>query len=67
MIIKLLLLLLSFIFIYISFSEKTSEISKIIEENFFVIDSNKLEKIKSHMYGYSISKKGILTNNYYKK
>jgi hypothetical protein len=38
-----------------------------IQNNFFVIDSNNLEIIESHMYGYSISKKGILTNNYYKK
>lgn len=41
--------------------------SKLIKENFFIIDSNNLEEIQSHMYGYSISKKGILTNNYYKK
>lgn len=40
--------------------------NKIIEENFFVIDSNNLESVQSHMYGFSISKKGILTDNYYK-
>ena len=40
---------------------------KLIEENFFVIDSNNLDSVKSHMYGYSISKNGFLTDNYYKK
>ena len=39
----------------------------IIDENFFVFDSNNLEKVDSHMYGYSISKNGILTDNYYKQ
>ena len=39
---------------------------EIIEKNFFIIDSNNLENIQSTMYGYSISTKGILTNNYYK-
>lgn len=43
------------------------ETNKLIKENFFIIDSNNLEEIDSHMYGFSISKKGILTNNYYKK
>ena len=38
----------------------------IIRENFFIIDSNNLRIIKSHMYGYFISKKGIITDNYYK-
>ena len=41
--------------------------SKLINENFFIIDSNYLNGIKSHMYGFSVSTKGILTNNYYKK
>ena len=41
--------------------------NKLIKKNFFIIDSNNLEKIKSIMYGFSVSKKGILTNNYYKK
>ena len=40
--------------------------NKIVEENFFIIDSNNLEKIQSHMYGFSVSKQGILTDNYYK-
>ena len=40
--------------------------NKIIEENFFVIDSNNLNKIQSHMYGFTVSKIGILTDNYYK-
>ena len=39
----------------------------LIKENFFVFDSNNLESINTHMYGYSISKDGILTDNYYKK
>jgi hypothetical protein len=42
-------------------------ISEIIKENFFIIDSNNLDEISSHMYGFSISKKGILTDNYYKE
>ena len=42
-------------------------INKLIKQNFFIIDSNNLEKIKSIMYGFSVSIKGILTNNYYKK
>ena len=37
-----------------------------VQENFFVIDSNNLKNVKPHMYGYSISKKGFLTDNYYK-
>lgn len=37
-----------------------------IKENFFVFDSNNLESVESHMYGYSINKNGILTDNYYK-
>lgn len=41
--------------------------NKIIEENFFIIDSNHLDKIYSHIYGFSVSKYGILTNNYFKK
>ena len=40
--------------------------SKLIEENFFIIDSNNLERIKPHMYGYCISKNGFFTDNYYK-
>ena len=39
----------------------------LINENFFVFDSNNLKSVESHMYGYSISKKGILTDNYYKQ
>ena len=41
--------------------------SETVKENFFVIDSNNLEKVSSHMYGFTVSKKGILTDNYYKK
>lgn len=49
------------------YNKKKKLNNKIIKENFFVIDSNNLKKVKSHMYGYSISKEGILTDNYYKK
>jgi len=42
-------------------------LNDIIEKNFFIIDSNNLEKIQSMMYGFSISSKGILTDNYFKK
>ena len=41
--------------------------NNLIKENFFVIDSNNLKSIKSHMYGFSVSKTGILTDNYFKK
>ena len=41
--------------------------NEIIKDNFFTIDSNMLENVESHMYGFSISKKGILTDNYYKE
>lgn len=41
--------------------------NKIIEENFFIIDSNNLEKVSSHLYGYYISKYGIITDNYMKE
>ena len=41
--------------------------NKLIKQNFFIIDSNNLEEIESIMYGFSVSIKGILTNNYYKK
>ena len=42
-------------------------LNKLIKQNFFIIDSNNLEKVESIMYGFSVSIKGILTNNYYKK
>jgi hypothetical protein len=41
--------------------------NELIKKNFFIIDSNNLKEIKSIMYGFSVSLKGILTNNYYKK
>ena len=41
-------------------------VENIISENFFVIDSNNLDNIHSHLYGYIISKDGILTDNFYK-
>ena len=41
--------------------------NKLIDENFFIIDSNNLHTIKSHMYGFSVTMKGIITDNYYKK
>jgi hypothetical protein len=39
----------------------------LIKENFFVVDSNNLDNINSHVYGFIISPKGILTDNYYKQ
>jgi len=41
--------------------------NKLIEENFFIIDSNNLDNISSHMFGFSVTKNGILTDNYYKQ
>jgi len=46
--------------------ENTNNRNELIKNNFFIIDSNNLEKIQSIMYGFSISKKGLLTNNYYR-
>ena len=40
--------------------------NKLIDEYFFIIDSNNLEAINSHLYGYIISKNGIITDNYFK-
>lgn len=39
--------------------------NKLVDENFFIIDSNNLDLISSHMYGYIISRNGILTDNYF--
>ena len=49
------------------YNNKITYKSKLIKDNFFVLDSNNLEEIKSHMYGFSTSKEGIITDNYYKK
>jgi hypothetical protein len=73
--IKILLIILNAIYFYIisntplniDLAKINSDGNKIIEENFFIIDSNNLDKIKSHMYGFCVSKKGILTDNYYNK
>jgi len=43
-----------------------NELSGLINENFFILDSNNLHVIKSHLYGYIISKDGILTDDFYK-
>ena len=54
---------------YEQFQQKNNNennIKNIINQNFFVIDSNNLDNIIPHMYGFSISKNGILTDNYYK-
>ena len=37
-----------------------------IKNFFFIIDSNHLENVQSHMYGFIVSRKGIITDNYYK-
>ena len=41
--------------------------NELIKENFFVLDSNNLEKVESHLFGFFISKEGIITDNYYKE
>lgn len=51
----------------LEYNDKNMFDKSLINENFFVFDSNNLKKVKSHMYGYSISKNGILTDNYYKQ
>ena len=50
-----------------NFNNQKGYKNNLIKENFFVIDSNNLKSIKSHMYGFSVSKTGILTDNYFKK
>lgn len=59
----------NFISKYNSNSENNIDIqnSKLISDNFFIIDSNNLNNIVSHMYGFSVSINGILTDNYYKQ
>ena len=71
--IKFILIVIITVFIfyssfYINKKIKLEKIFKdrIINQNFFVIDSNNLENIIPHMYGFSVSKNGILTDNYYK-
>ena len=66
--------LILFLIIYFVFLQNNSFISNhnnlnknFFKENFFVIDSNNLKNVESHMYGFSVSKEGILTDNYYKK
>ena len=48
------------------FNIKAKHKNKLIYENFFVFDSNNLGTINSHLYGFIISKEGIITDNYYK-
>lgn len=48
------------------FSKKHHK-NKLIKENFFIIDSNNLEDVIPHMYGFCVSKEGIITDNYYKE
>ena len=50
-----------------NFNNQKGYKNNLIKENFFVIDSNNLKSVKSHMYGFSVSKTGILTDNYFKK
>ena len=63
------LLFLIFIFYNNSISSNYINYLKnhLIKDNFFVFDSNNLRNVKSHMYGFSLSKEGILTDNYYRK
>ena len=67
---KLFLFLISFYLIYYNNSNSKSKgiiNNNLLKENFFIIDSNNLRNVKSHMDGFSISKEGILTDNSYKK
>ena len=47
--------------------KKINHENKLVNENFFIIDSYNLQNVIPHMYGFSISEKGILTDNYYKQ
>ncbi len=60
---------LTFLIFFIFYSSQINlkNLSGIIDTNFFVLDSFNLNQIKSHMYGFTVSTKGILTDNYYKK
>ncbi len=63
----ILVFFLSFIFYcFLTNTKNKIRINEIIKENFFIIDSNYLKDINSHLYGYIITKKGILTDNYFK-
>ena len=70
---KINFLFLLFFFIFFSYYHTFYSIKKntfnsdIIKENFFIIDSNNLRNVQSHMYGFSVSKDGFFTDNYYKK
>ena len=46
--------------------KKEDQKNILLENYFFIIDSNNLENINSHMYGFSVNENGILTDNYYK-
>ena len=39
----------------------------LIQKNFFIIDSNNLNRVKDHLYGYSITIDGIIDNTNYSK
>ena len=74
-IIIFIIIILFFFFVYGFFEKRINNDfniiakhkNKLINENFFVFDSNNLGTIKSHLYGFIISKEGIITANYYKK
>ena len=64
--------MLTFLFFTIIFNFCSNQInyknlSRIVDTNFFVLDSFNLNQIKSHMYGFTVTTKGIFTDNYYKK
>jgi len=44
-----------------------NKLNNLINENFFVFDSNHLDEINSRLYGFIVSKDGILTDDFYKK
>lgn len=52
-----------FIFIFIKIMGKNN----LIKENFFVFDSYNLNEIDSHLYGFIVSRDGILTDYFFKK
>ena len=70
---KIYILIIFIFFLYlIYYCDKEQNLDKepnykLINENFFFIDSNNVENIVPHLYGYCISVDGIHTDNYYKQ
>lgn len=47
--------------------KKFNSTKKIIEDNFFFINSKQLVSVESKLYGYIVSTQCVITNNNFKK